>query len=216
MTPRERVRQLSQQYMAKGDFTGWHEEIYATAQGDSAGIPWADLAPNPFLVEWVNAQISSLTGKKALVVGCGLGDDAEYLASVGLQTTAFDISPTAIAWCEARFTDSTVSYVTSDVLESQESWRETFDLVVEIYTLQVLPAEIRPRAMSTLAGYVKTGGRLFIFARGRDDSEPATDVPWPLTRAELSAFHQMGLREVSFEDVMDEDTRRFRAVYQRG
>ena len=60
-----------------------------------------------------------------------------------------------------------------------------------------------------------TGGRLFVFARGRDDSEPATGVPWPLTRAELSAFHQMGLREVSFEDLIDGDTRRFRAVYQR-
>lgn len=216
MTPRERVRQLSQQYMAKGDFTGWHEEIYANAQRDSSGIPWADLAPNPFLVEWVNAQASNLTGKQALVVGCGLGDDAEYLAKMGMNTTAFDISPTAIAWCKARFPDTTISYVESDVLESVDLWRGKFDLVVEIYTLQVLPAEVRARALPTLAGYVKTDGRLFVFARGREESEPATGVPWPLTRAELSAFHPMGLREVSFEELADGDTRRFRVVYQRG
>lgn len=214
MTPRERVRELSQQYLAKGDFSGWHEEIYAGAQGDSSGIPWADLAPNPFLVEWVNMYRRDLHDKQALVVGCGLGDDAEYLASLGMHTTAFDISHTAIEWCKQRFPDSSVTYTVANALHPPDTWREQFDLVVEIYTLQVLPAEIRPHGMEALAGCLKSGGRLFIFARGREASEPLGGVPWPLTRAELAEFNRLGLKETSFEDLIDGDTRRFRVVYQ--
>jgi 2-polyprenyl-3-methyl-5-hydroxy-6-metoxy-1,4-benzoquinol methylase len=214
MTPRERVRQLSQQYLAKGDFSGWHEEIYAGAQGESSGIPWADLVPNPFLVEWISMYGGSLYDKRALVVGCDLGDDAEYLAGLGIQTTAFDISPTAIDWCKQRFPDSSVTYTIANTLHPPDTWREQFDLVVEIYTLQVLPAEIRPHGMEALAGCLKKGGRLFIFARGREDSEPLGGVPWPLTRAELDEFIRLGLQEMSFEDFIDGDTRRFRVIYQ--
>jgi len=35
--------------------------------------------------------------RRALVVGSGLGDDAEHVASLGFDTLAFDVSPTAIA-----------------------------------------------------------------------------------------------------------------------
>ncbi len=45
-------------------------------------------------------------------------------------------------------------------------------------------------------------------------------MPWPLTRAELSAFTGAGLEELSFEDLLDlEDAaepsvRRFRVLYR--
>jgi hypothetical protein len=45
-------------------------------------------------------------------------------------------------------------------------------------------------------------------------------MPWPLTRAELSAFTTAGLQEISFEDLLDfEDpaepaVRRFRVLYR--
>jgi protein-L-isoaspartate O-methyltransferase len=35
-------------------------------------------------------------GKRALVVGCGLGYDAEFLARLGYAVTGFDVAPTAI------------------------------------------------------------------------------------------------------------------------
>ncbi|MDZ7952448.1 hypothetical protein [Nostoc sp. DedQUE09] len=37
------------------------------------------------------------SGQKALVIGCGLGDDAEALAHLGFEVTTFDISPTAMS-----------------------------------------------------------------------------------------------------------------------
>lgn len=42
-------------------------------------------------------------------------------------------------------------------------------------------------------------------------------MPWPLTRAELSAFNGLGLEEFQFEilsDVEEPDTRLFRALYR--
>ncbi|WP_313934260.1 MULTISPECIES: hypothetical protein [Nostocaceae] len=40
-----------------------------------------------------------------------MGDDAEAPAKLGFEVTAFDISPTAISWCQQWFPDSSVNYV---------------------------------------------------------------------------------------------------------
>jgi hypothetical protein len=72
----------------------------AEAEGD---IPWADLAPNPSLVEWLDTHAVS---GRALKVGAGLGDDAEELARRGLAVTAFDVAPTAVESARRRFPES--------------------------------------------------------------------------------------------------------------
>lgn len=213
---RERIRKLSQEYIARGDLTGWHEQIYADANGDPSGITWADLEPNPNLTGWFASHSADLSGKRALVVGCGLGDDAEYLASHGMTVTAFDISPTAIDWCKQRFPDSQVNYAVASVLAVPSAWLGAFDWVIDCYTLQVIPSEIRQPAAKGMADCVAPQGNLLLIARGRDEDEMALYVPWPLTRAELNMFTTWGFREISFDDYMDGDTRRFRAVYQKG
>jgi SAM-dependent methyltransferase len=158
--------------------------------------------------------------KTALTIGSGLGDDAEQLATWGFQTTAFDISETAIRASRKRFPNSTVDYVASNLLEPSSAWRRTFDFVFEANTLQVLPAHLRPRAIENIAGFLRSGGFLLIIARGREPSEPEGQMPWPLTRAELSAFTAAGLEQISFEDLLDSEdpgepaVRRFRALYQ--
>jgi SAM-dependent methyltransferase len=212
---RDRIRQLARESIARGDLTGWFEQIYADAHGDTSGISWADLEPNPHLKEWVTPRADDLRGKRALVVGCGLGDDAEALRALGMQVTAFDISPTAVQWCKRRFPDSTVEYLQADAAAPPTAWTGRFDLVVEIYTLQVLVPELRRQAAESIARCAAREGQLFIVCRGREPSEAEGEFPWPLTKAELDAFTRMGLREESFEDFMDGDTRRFRAVYRR-
>src|SRR6267378_3384775 len=79
----------------------------------------------------------------------------------------------------------------------------------------------RARARELAAEFHRKGGLLLVIARGREPSDPEGQMPWPLTRAELSAFTTAGLQEISFEDLLDfEDpaepaVRRFRALYQR-
>ena len=54
-THRQTARDLAHKHIAAGDALGWFEVLYAQADGDSSIIPWADLAPNPNLVEWLDA-----------------------------------------------------------------------------------------------------------------------------------------------------------------
>lgn len=215
MAARQRVYELAQRILPSGDFASFFDAVYATAEGDTSGVPWADLQPHPMALAWLERQNVQGEGRSALVVGCGLGDDAEELARRGFHVTAFDVSPNAIAWCKQRFPTSSVNYQAADLLNAPAAWSQAFDFVLEIYTIQALPRELHTRAIAGLAQFVAPGGQLLIICRGREPQEEPGTLPWPLTRAELAQFEQHGLSEVSFEDVRDEDGRHFRAVYER-
>jgi SAM-dependent methyltransferase len=169
-------------------------------------------------VEWLDASNIQGKGRKALKVGCGLGDDAEELAQRGFQTTAFDISQTAISWCRRRYLHSSVAYHVANLYNVPAEWHGAFSLVVESYTLQVLPPDLRAKAIYCISGFLAPGGTLLVIARGRDSTESEGKMPWPLTKEELAAINDSGLEEVSFEDYFDNEdppVRRFRVVYRR-
>jgi SAM-dependent methyltransferase len=157
-------------------------------------------------------------GKKALVIGCGLGDDAEQLAAWGFETTAFDISEAAIRTAKKRFPKSEVNYYVADLFQPPAGWKRAFDFVFEANTVQALPVKVRSEAIRKIAGFVRPGGKLLAIVRGREPDEPEGELPWPLTRAELEEFIRAGLKQESFENYFDEEeppARRFRAMYRR-
>ena len=81
----------------------WFERLYATADVGGAEVPWDKGAPHHLLERWLREREVSGDGRRALVVGCGMGRDSEYLAGLGFATVAFDFSPTAIAAVRRRF-----------------------------------------------------------------------------------------------------------------
>ena len=188
---RAHVRSIAIDALERGAPTAWFETLYREASGDAAHVPWADLAPNAALATWATPR--ALAGvSTAAVIGCGLGHDAEFLAARGVRVTAFDVSPTAIEWARRLHPRSNVAYEVADLLALPPTWRGAFDLVVEIYTLQALPRSIREPAATAVVSLVKPGGRLFVFARLRDDApgsppfdEKTSGPPWPLGRAEI-------------------------------
>ncbi len=207
---RARARELAAQSRLSGDPTGWFEKLYREQEEGQRVVPWTDEGPNPNLLRFEG------TGKTALVVGCGFGDDAEEVASWGFRTAAFDISPSAARAARRRYPDSVVDYVTADLLKPPGEWTGRFDFVLECYTLQVLPPELRPQAIRSIAGFAKQGGKILLIARGRDEDGPEGLMPWPLMRREIGEFVRLGLREESFEDFFDKESppvRRFRAVF---
>lgn len=181
---RSAARALAHESIARGDPLAWFEELYSRAKDDPSAVPWADLGPNPNLVDWLRRQDrpASQDRLRALVVGCGLGDDAEELSRLGYQTTAFDISSSAIELCRRRFPDSRVDYVARDLFAAPASWTHAFELVLEAYALQVLPPELRLRAARAIASFVAVDGTLLVIARARGVEDPVGDA---FTRARV-------------------------------
>jgi 2-polyprenyl-3-methyl-5-hydroxy-6-metoxy-1,4-benzoquinol methylase len=192
------------------------EEIYARAGEDFGAIPWAALSPNPALVSWLSQQPSA-AGQRALIVACGLGDDAEEAARHGYQVTAFDLSPTAIRHCHERFPGSAAGYEVADLFHLPARWTGAFSLVVEIRTLQSLPLPQRADATAAIAATVRPGGQVFVRCLARDDGEPPISRPWPVSPGELHGFIKAGLREAEFTDqpATEAHGRLFTAVYAR-
>jgi SAM-dependent methyltransferase len=212
------ARRLAGEALAAGEPTGWFERLYAAAEAGRAVVPWDRGIPHQLLVGWAGASGLEGTGKRALVVGCGLGEDAEFVAALGFDTVAFDVSASAIRAARRRFPDSAVHYMTADLLDPPPSWRSAYDLVVESMTLQALPDPPRRYAIPNVGHMVAPGGRLLVVARARDeDSEPDDGPPWSLTRAEIEVLTGTGLRPVLIEEIRNEGpppTRRWRAEFR--
>ena len=215
---RARTKEIAAEYAKKGDATSWFEALYRESAGDTTKIPWADLEPNRYLAEWAEQTHIRGNGREALVVGCGLGDDARFLHHLGFKATAFDISPTAIAWARKLHDETDISFATADLFASPTEWHRAFDFVLEVYTIQPLPLEMRPEVIDAIAGFVAPGGRLLVVTRGRDNDEEPLELPWALSRRDLSRFAENGLKEIDFREMPgDEDVPavRFVVEYER-
>jgi SAM-dependent methyltransferase len=199
------------------DPTGWFERLYAAAEQGEAIVPWDRGGPNPVLVRWAEERGLDGAGCRALVVGSGLGGDAELVAALGFDTLAFDVSPTAVKLARDRFPDSRVDYVVADLLDPPPAWRHAFDLVVESLTAQSLPDPPRRDAIAAIAELVAPGGTLIVIAAIHDEGARGDGPPWPLTRAEVEAFASGGLRPVAIEVVRGAQPgeRRWRAEFMR-
>jgi SAM-dependent methyltransferase len=221
---RRRARQLAAQAAASGDPAGWFETLYAEARDGQAVVPWDDGQPNPHLTEWAATAAGrgiAGPGRRALVVGCGTGGDPAFLAGLGCEVTAFDVSPTAIAAARERFPGEPVDYQVADLLAPSPEWQGAFDLVAEVYTVQALYGPARAAAIGTLPGLVAPGGTLLVIARATDERDPVRDpalMPWPLTRRELLAMAGRTLTAgpvEQFRDAEDPPKLRWRAQFTR-
>ena len=216
--PQERAETLAEKFIAESNPTGWFEELYKEAGGDNEKIPWADLEPNRFLRAW--AEETNLQGneRKALVVGCGSGDDARFLHDLNFDVAAFDISPTAIDWARRLHKNTDIKFVVADLFNTPKDWYQAFEFVLEVYTIQPLPLEIRPQVINAIANFVQFKGKLIVVARGREDNEIPAELPWALSRRDLSQFEANGLKQIDFTEMLgdeEEPIKRFVIEYEK-
>jgi SAM-dependent methyltransferase len=209
---------LAAESFAQGDPTGWFERLYAEAAAGRAAVPWNRDEPEPLLVDWTRQRYPAGAAGRALVVGCGLGRDAEHVCSLGFHTVAFDIAESAIRGARERFPGSSVDYVVADLLNPPGGWPDGFDFVLESITVQALPPSLRPEAIARVRAMVAPGGELLVISGVREDGEEVDGPPWPLTRAELGSFAAGGLQAARVERLPRPDvpgTDRWRAVFHR-
>ena len=218
LDPRERIRQISTEFIERGDPFGWFDVVYKEAGCNNEKIPWADLKPNKFLVEFAKKTNLRGNGRNALVVGCGLGDDAKFLADLGFVVTAFDISETAIQWAKRLYADTHLNFQVADLFKTPEEWQKAFEFVLEVYTIQPLPLELREKVIDSIAGFVAEKGKLIVVTRGRENEEIPAELPWALSRKDLSRFEFNQLKQTNFMEMFgdeDEPVKRFVVEYER-
>ena len=201
------------------DPTGWFDSIYKGANGDYTKVFWADLEPSPYLVDWLKQNYITKKKKTACVIGCGVGDDAQALASFDFDVTAFDISPSAIELCINRYPNTKVNYVVADLFDYPKEWFEKFDVVYECNTIQVLPGEYRIKARVAMSSLVAKDGYILVSCRSRNEGEKEDAIPLPLTKREIDEFiNSDKLKEQSFlayDDNQVPSVPHFFAIYQK-
>ena len=193
----DRADELASVAIESGEPTAWFDRLYGEGERGEVSMPWDRRTANPVLEDWARSQDLSGTGRRAVVVGCGLGADAEFLSSLGFAVTAFDVSQTAVRLAAQRNPGTSVDYRQADLLDLPADLVGAFDLVVEIYTLQALPDPPRADAAAGVRSLVAPGGTLFVVALRNDaevDAEADAEVdaqtgpPFALGSARLHAL----------------------------
>ncbi len=194
--------------------------LYVAAGGGGEPLPWdRGGAPQQLLADWAadrGLREPGGAGKRAVVVGCGLGGDAEFLARLGFAVVGFDFSAPAIEAARALNPTSTVDYEVADLLALPEGWLAGFDLVVESLTVQSLPRSIRPRVIAAVRSLAAPGGTVLVVSSQQGVRTETEIGPWPLSRADVDSFAADGFELVRLEQPPGPDgLPRWRAEFRR-
>ena len=205
-------------FQERDEPTAWFDSIYTDAEGDYRDVFWADLEPNPYLLSWLSNSGFEHAGRRAIAIGCGVGDDAEALSEAGYEVTAFDISPEAIRLCKERYLDTKVNYLVADLFDYPPQWTESFYLIYECNTIQVLPGKYRIKARDAMISLLAPQGYILVSCRSRLKGEQEDDIPLPLDKEEIDGFIRCGLNEGNFEayyDTQDPPVPHFFSSYKK-
>jgi len=195
--------------------SAWFNDLYEKHKDNHENIPWARQAVNPLLQSYLEDKAQTHKGK-ALVVGCGLGDDAHALELAGYEVVAIDVSEVALEIAKKRSVGSSIKYEKQDIFDMPQKYDEYFDFVFEALTIQSLPREFREKMVEAVVKTLAPNAKLLVVAhqKQRDFEGP----PWPLTQEEIDLFKGHGLKELSFELHTGESqvsSTRFRVLYQK-
>jgi SAM-dependent methyltransferase len=153
----EDMQRMVDELAALGSLRDQMEQIYSETL--PADIPWNIETPPKALVELIDS--GQIQPCKAIDLGCGAGNYAIYLASLGFDVTGVDISPSAIALAEANAKQKGVAcrFVAADVVGGLPEVTETFDFAYDWSLLHhVFPLD-RKRYAETVHRLLVPGGK---------------------------------------------------------
>lgn len=194
--------------------SAWFDDLYKKHENNHDNIPWARKDVNPLLQTYLDEKIEHKGD--ALVIGCGLGDDAYALHKAGYNVIAIDVSQTALDLAKKRFSDADIEFVKQDIFDMPVKYDEHFDFVFEALTIQSLPREFREKMINAVAKSLKKDGELLVVAHKYSGN--TSGPPWPLTQEEVDLFKNAGLKELKLELINENshisDTK-FRVLYTK-
>ena len=177
-------------------FSGRHP----TSHERMTGLPWDASYHNgatPWDIGQPQPAIVRLTSKGGfaggvLDAGCGTGENALHLASLGLSVLGVDVAETALAMARkkaeerAKGHDIEVDFAAADAFELHRLGR-TFRTVLDCGLFHTFDRDERTRYVASLASVTEHNGRLYVLCFS--DRGPDTG-PHPISQEELrTAFN---------------------------
>lgn len=144
--------------------------------------PWDIGGPQPAIVRL--AAEGAFAGP-VLDVGCGTGDNALHIASLGLSVLGVDVAETALVMGreKAATRGVGVEFAAADAFRLDRLGR-TFRTVLDSGMLHTCDADERPVYAASLASATESGGTLYVLCFG--DRGPDTG-PHPVSQEEIRA-----------------------------
>ena len=149
--------------------------------------PWDVGQPQPAIV-----RVASEGGFAGAVLdaGCGTGDNALHVASLGLPVLGVDVAETALAMARAKAADRglAVEFAAADAFHLERLGRR-FDTVLDCGLFHTFDGDERPGYVASLASVTEHGATLYVLCFSDDGPDPG---PHPVSREELTAAFNPG------------------------
>ncbi len=159
-----------------GGGAAWWDGFYTDR---SRPVPFFVAKPDESLASYVGQGL--ITPGRALDLGCGPGRNALYLASLGFQVDAVDLSPKAIAWAEdrAREAGADIRFRCGDAFTlTATDIAGPYDLICDSGCFHHLPPHRRVSYLALIDEVLAPGGHLALtcFAGGEAGGSERPDA----------------------------------------
>jgi len=147
--------------------------------------PWDIGRAQPAIVRLASA--GGFAGA-VLDAGCGTGENALHLASLGLSVLGVDVAGTALAIARAKADDRgiEVEFAAADAFQLARLGRK-FDTVLDCGLFHTFDGDERPRYVASMAAVTERASTLYVLCFS---DEGADSGPHPVSQEELrAAFH---------------------------
>jgi SAM-dependent methyltransferase len=149
--------------------------------------PWDIGRPQPAIVRL--ASVGRFTGA-VLDAGCGTGDNALHLASLGLSVLGVDVAETALAIARAKAVERGIeaAFAVADAFRLDRLGR-SFETALDCGLFHTFDRDERPHYVASLGSVLEHGGTLHLLCFS--DARPDTG-PHPISRQELTGAFDAG------------------------
>jgi SAM-dependent methyltransferase len=150
--------------------------------------PWDIGRPQPAIVRL--ADEGAFSGA-VLDAGCGTGENALHIASVGLRVLGVDVAETALSIAREKAAARGIDgeFAVADALHLDRLGR-VFDTVLDCGLFHTFDSDERRDYAASLASVTSRGGHLYVLCFS--DAGPEGGVPHPVSQEELRAAFEPG------------------------
>ena len=170
-------REIMGHFISKGTSMSWEKDYVRSP-------PWDIHAPQPEIVKL--AENNEIKGARVLDIGCGLGDNAIFLAKKGFLVTGIDIAQLAIEKGKKRAAKQgvTVDFRVGDVFRLDDYFEEeSFDTVLDSGLFHSLDDEEKLPFAKQVWKVLVNGGKYFLLCFS--DTEQGSEKPKGINKEEI-------------------------------